>query len=155
MSSSSSSSSNSLPIKLCRFNSDMSMSKRETSTGDGKEFEGMRGCCFWDLVSRDGESAGVSKWQLALSIDVLESSDWRERAEGDELRELRVSAVLELARGDKFGIAEDSERYSKPEETSLLLRPAGEDKSRAVPCSASKIIGTLEDSKTSSVLEIA
>jgi hypothetical protein len=130
------------------------MSKRETSIGAGKEFEGKIGSCFRDLVSGDGESSGVSKWQLTLSIDELESSDWRERVEGDELRELRVSAVVELARGDRFGIAEDSERYSKPEETSFLLRPAGEDESRVVPCSASEIIGDSEDSKISSVLEI-
>lgn len=64
MSSSSSSSSNLSPINACRFNSDMSMSKEETSTGDGREFEQMRSSCFWALtgkVSGDGESSGVSK----------------------------------------------------------------------------------------------
>ena len=78
MSSSSSSPSNMLHIIVCRFNSDMSMSKKETSIGDEKGFEQMRDSRFSTLtggVSGEGGSFGVSEWQLTLSIVALESRD--------------------------------------------------------------------------------
>jgi hypothetical protein len=115
----------------------------------------MRSSCFSALtgkVSGDGESSGVSKWPLTLSIEAPELGDWRERVEGDEFRELGVSAVLELARRDKFGIAGNSERHSEPEETSPLLGPVGKDKSSVV----ASVSGIAEDSEvdaTSSLLE--
>lgn len=79
-------------------------------------------------------------------------SDWRERVEGDDFRELEVSAVLELTRGDKFGIPGNSERHSKPGETSPLLGPEGKDKSSVV-ASVSGIPEDSEVDETSSLLE--
>ena len=137
------------------------MSNEQTLAGDGKESEQMRGSCFWTLtcgVSGDGESSGVSKWQLILSIEALESRDWQERVEGDELREPGVSALVGLMREDEFSIVGDSERHPRPEEISLLMGAAGKGKSNVVACCVSRIVGVSEDSEvdeTPSVLKIA
>ena len=68
------------------------------------------------------------------------------------MRELGVSALLELTR-DKVGIAEESERHSKPETSPP--RPAGEDKSSCSVCRTIGVSGDSEVDETSPTLEIA
>lgn len=70
------------------------------------------------------------------------------------MRELKVSALLELARRDNFfGIAGDSERHSRPEEISLLFGPVGIDRFNIIACSIDN--SCLEADGVCILLEIA